>query len=631
MWPDASVTRTRSSPSRDPAVRGRGRDHDVVAGADRRAPRRRSRRRRTPLSTYTHSSPIALRYNGDGSVGDRVRDAHVGVGQQVLPAEHRRPAPAPAPSSLCVLRWRGLSGWLGRRGEGRPVEHLAGHDRRRDAPVVEQRRVRGEPLDAHQLLGVEAAVRLAELGVALARDLTDLAVVRHRWLPWTSLSGCSRPPCHGPRLARVGACAARPTRCCAGSSTTPRCSRPATPRWTVGLAEHAAHRSAGYAGSRRAVPLPGLAGRRAAAPRLPADAALRLAIVFDVDRRRRARGPAGVSRPTSGLTLAGVEASLATLGDDATAVGANLARLPGATGYLEVPRHRASRRRSTSSARLGLARRQVPHRRRRPQTPSRPRPSSPRSWWRARARDLPFKLTAGLHHAVRSTDAADGLRAARRAQRPGRHPGRPARRRLGRAVAAVLAERRPGPRCWRSSRRGTTRTCADVRTVVPLLRLLRRDRPARRAGRARPPGGRAMSTWFDVPAGSPFPATNLPYGVFSARRRDAAGRGRARRPRARPRAARGGRGARRRARLRVAVARTRSWRWAGRRGAAVRSWLVELLEHEGYRELVESHLVPARRGRRCTCRSRSPTTSTSTPRSTTPRTSGASSGRTATP
>ena len=25
-----------------------------------------------------------------------------------------------------------------------------------------------------------------------------------------------------------------------------------------------------------------------------------------------------------------------------------------------------------------------------------------------------------------------------------------------------------------------------------------------------------MTTWFDVPEGSPFPATNLPYGVFSA-------------------------------------------------------------------------------------------------------------------
>ena len=25
-----------------------------------------------------------------------------------------------------------------------------------------------------------------------------------------------------------------------------------------------------------------------------------------------------------------------------------------------------------------------------------------------------------------------------------------------------------------------------------------------------------MPTWTEVPAGSPFPATNLPYGVFSA-------------------------------------------------------------------------------------------------------------------
>src|SRR5690606_4605065 len=48
--------------------------------------------------------------------------------------------------------------------------------------VVEQRRVRREAVGAHELLGVEAAVGGAELGVALGRDLAHPAVVRHRHL-----------------------------------------------------------------------------------------------------------------------------------------------------------------------------------------------------------------------------------------------------------------------------------------------------------------------------------------------------------------------------------------------------------------------------------------------------------------
>ena len=45
--------------------------------------------------------------------------------------------------------------------------------------VVQKRRLAREPFLSHQLLGVQAAVRLAELGVALARDLSYDAIVRH--------------------------------------------------------------------------------------------------------------------------------------------------------------------------------------------------------------------------------------------------------------------------------------------------------------------------------------------------------------------------------------------------------------------------------------------------------------------
>ncbi len=58
--------------------------------------------------------------------------------------------------------------------------------------------------------------------------------------------------------------------------------------------------------------------------------------------------------------------------------------------------------------------------------------------WRAFLRraidvDLTFKLTAGLHHAVRTTDPRHGRRAARRAQHPVRDQGGAERRRGGRA------------------------------------------------------------------------------------------------------------------------------------------------------------------------------------------------------
>src|SRR6266508_631267 len=49
---------------------------------------------------------------------------------------------------------------------------LGGDDRGRQVPVVEERGVAGEALLAHQLLGVEAAVGLAELGVPFGGDPT---------------------------------------------------------------------------------------------------------------------------------------------------------------------------------------------------------------------------------------------------------------------------------------------------------------------------------------------------------------------------------------------------------------------------------------------------------------------------
>jgi fumarylacetoacetase len=100
-----------------------------------------------------------------------------------------------------------------------------------------------------------------------------------------------------------------------------------------------------------------------------------------------------------------------------------------------------------------------------------------------------------------------------------------------------------------------------------------------------------MTSWFDVPDGSPFPATNLPYGVFSHG-------GEAPRvgvalgdsvvdlaPLAAAEALDGGH-AFESPSLNPFLAMGRpAW-------SAVRSWLTELLTHEAYRDLVESHLVP---------------------------------------
>ena len=73
-----------------------------------------------------------------------------------------------------------LEGAVEGRLVGRARNRLGRHDRRRRVPVVEQRRVGGEALLTHQLLGVQAAVGPAELGVTLRRYLTGAAVVGHR-------------------------------------------------------------------------------------------------------------------------------------------------------------------------------------------------------------------------------------------------------------------------------------------------------------------------------------------------------------------------------------------------------------------------------------------------------------------
>ena len=175
------VERAPALHRRHPPVGRRARDDDVVAGA--------------ASSSVAEDGLDGGRagLDVDALVADRVAveraTAHAGddVGESArrrCRARSRRPVTAstpvaPSSNSSCSSRWRGVSGWLGARpGRAAPT---ASHvdDRRRDAAVVEQRRVGGEALLPHQLLVVQVPLGGAVLGVPLGRDAAGSAVVRH--------------------------------------------------------------------------------------------------------------------------------------------------------------------------------------------------------------------------------------------------------------------------------------------------------------------------------------------------------------------------------------------------------------------------------------------------------------------
>ena len=254
----------------------------------------------------------------------------------------------------------------------------------------------------------------------------------------------------------------------------------------------------------------------------------------------------------------------------------------------------------------GVDRRGVPVRGRAGRASTRP--------WTAR---LPFKCTAGLHHAVGTTTATGFDHHGFLNVLPATGPASTA---AADAVAAVLDGDHGG---------GPGRAVAyepDQATAHPalvhLVRQLQHPRGPRRPGRARPAAGRC--SWVPGAAGSPFDVDNLPYGVFSPAGRPA-GRRPDRRlcstsaPPARP------------PRLDSAAASHADPEplMPGRRPGRARDWLAELLSDEGTRRTSRSWCRWT--DVTCSCRSRSPTTSTSTPPSSTPPTSAGCSARTATP
>ena len=169
----------------------------------------------------------------------------------------------------------------------------------------------------------------------------------------------------------------------------------------VGLAEHARYRQASWSAAVGPFlcPVSRVEELRAA---LPADQPLPLSLVVDVTGDS-AHAALRACATDHRLSLVAVEAALSRLGDDARPIGGNLARLPGVTGYLEVARtgfedaldlvgesgwHAAKYRTGGVTA---------------DDFPSDVELSA--FLVEVARRNLPFKLTAGLHHAVRNTTA----------------------------------------------------------------------------------------------------------------------------------------------------------------------------------------------------------------------------------
>ncbi len=167
--------------SRHPAVVGRARDQHVVLGPVGDRPEDRLDRARAGLDVDALVADGVAVERRRRRAGDDVADPDVVV------AEHHPPALDGA-RTVALARRREepvqrevarLERVVGRAGLVGQLPDLGVDDRRRDAPVVEQRRVGREALLPHQLLAVEVAVGVAVLDVALGRDRADAAVVRH--------------------------------------------------------------------------------------------------------------------------------------------------------------------------------------------------------------------------------------------------------------------------------------------------------------------------------------------------------------------------------------------------------------------------------------------------------------------
>jgi len=140
---------------------------------------------------------------------------------------------------------------------------------------------------------------------------------------------------------------------------------------------------------------------------LAADQHLEVSLVVDVTGEETHHALRLAGAGAARLSLVAIEAAHGRLGDDAAVIGENLRRLPATVGFLEVPPTgfddsldlvakggwRAAKYRTGGTTGDAF-----------------PDASELAAFVVACAeRELPFKLTAGLHHAVRHTDAVTGF------------------------------------------------------------------------------------------------------------------------------------------------------------------------------------------------------------------------------
>lgn len=139
---------------------------------------------------------------------------------------------------------------------------------------------------------------------------------------------------------------------------------------------------------------------------LPAAQHLALSLVVDVTGDE-AHGALRAVLADPRTTLVAVEAAQSHLGDDTATVGRNLTRLPGVVGCLEVPRTDFD---ATLDLVDGTGWSVAKYRTGGTSAEAFPSEEELAAFVLAvTARDTPFKLTAGLHHAVRTTDEMSGF------------------------------------------------------------------------------------------------------------------------------------------------------------------------------------------------------------------------------
>ena len=163
---------------RQPPMRRRARDQHVVTGAVGQHPERRLDGAGAGLDVDTLvADRVAVVRRGGRR--DDVRDPHVAVAEHQPAAGHRVHPGGRACREVVQLEVARLERVVRRRALVGQVPDLAVDDRRRHAGVVEQRRVRREPLLPHQLLEPEPSLRVAMRGVPGGREVADGSVVRH--------------------------------------------------------------------------------------------------------------------------------------------------------------------------------------------------------------------------------------------------------------------------------------------------------------------------------------------------------------------------------------------------------------------------------------------------------------------